>query len=166
MLAIPGLPSPEKATVARPKKAAKAVEKPIETPTGENAGDIMRQWLGYLAEKTSVPVPKRDRERIAREVRGLIADGYSTAQIKFGLLCWTAEALRNPQTSPAQLPRMTWMYAVSGTPEGRRYRATMDEAMVRYGLRTNAGPAARPTARSQRQAANQESVHNWSPRRP
>lgn len=147
---------------SKPKRSGAEVAK---TPTGQNAGDIIGQWVGLCKERTDgVPVPSTIVKRMARQVMLLIKAGYSTNQIKLGLTVWTVRWFENSMLSPTTLEQLTWRVSIDASRAGREFQAEMQRAKEVLVGQT-ATVAERPgTAQERRQAENTRGEVGWRER--
>lgn len=134
------------------------------TATGQNASDIIGQWVGLCQGKTDgVPVPSTIIKRMAKQVRLLITAGYTTNQIKMGLTVWTVRWFENPMLSPTTLEQLTWRVSIDTSKAGRAFQAEMQHAKeVLVGATSAASDRTSPTER--RNSENIKGEMGWRER--
>lgn len=131
----PGEEKPLLLAAGRPEppsraKGGKVPEKVPETPSGENAGIILGQWVKWYQDRVGVPLPASLIARIGKQVKVLISTGYTTDEIKFGLAAWTLRQWDNPALPPNELDMLTFNYARDTRPGAAEFRRTLQASLL------------------------------------
>lgn len=151
--------------VAEPKpRGRKRPSAEVMTSDGMNAQQIIAAWIDKLTESTGgVPIPSNVVKRLAKQVKSLIASGYTTNQIKNGLTIWTVRWMDNPLLSPESLDRLTWKLVMDSSPDGRRFQDELKSAVSRFAGHSTAvnGGMSR---QQQRTIENNQAKMSWRER--
>jgi len=141
----------------------KSETKKVATPDGHTAQDIIREWSGYLHERTGAPVPQTMAGRLAKHVKALIHAGYNTNHIKQALTIWTVRWFDNPLLSPAHLEALAYKLMADSTPEARRFQDEFRSAVSALRQYTTAAPPP-ASKQEQRKVANAQAQMGWRER--
>lgn len=129
-------------------------KRPTRTDTGEDTNDIIDDWKDWMRKATGVPFPERYATILRSEVKSLIASGFTTTQIKYGLAIWAVERHDNPRLSPTNLNDYAWRYAMDSSPQGQQWRDAMRQRVRHFtGVTADHSPK---TQREQRTATAQQ----------
>lgn len=141
------------------RRHTKEVEVVPLTPDGDNAADIIGAWVGWYQERLSVPLPPTLISRLGRQVKGLIVTGYTTSEIKFGLVAWTYQQTRQDNLSPDRLDMLTFSYARDTRAGAQQFKTELHNWL------SEVRPEVVATTNAQRRKQNNlRTLNNW--RRP
>lgn len=158
---FPELPAPATKTPGKSVTKREPKEASPLTPQGQNAGDILKQWIDWYTRcNNGVPIPQTIIARIGKQIRGLIVSGYTTDDIKYGLAIWTVRQSVDPRLSPTNLDGITWEWASKTRGNVTAWR----EATIRQiGEFSNGAVSAteRPRTREERHHANSDTIDQW-----
>lgn len=153
LIPMKGAPEPPSRTMTRREKErlARAAALVPHTPTGESAGDIIAAWVMWQKAGTGVPLPESVISRIGKQVKSLIATGYTTEEIKHGLSFWTISQLDNDMLSPIALDRFVWKWARDTRAGAREWCQTMRQQVIAYSTGAGVTPPGQSKADQRRQ---------------
>lgn len=122
-----------------------------QTPSGDTADKILGDWITFVQDGTGIPIPPTVVGRIAKQIKGLIQAGFTTAQIKYGLAAWIDEKMSTPLLSPQALDDLTWKFATDTSAQARAWREKVK-------ARTSALASNARDAKSRREGSNKDAA--------
>lgn len=94
----------------------------LASNTDQLVAEIIAAWSAWHLHTCAEPVPEPLAGQIARRVRLLLVTGYSQAEARWALSCWTMAHQDHSGLAPEALDRLAWRWARDTRSGARRWR--------------------------------------------